>query len=422
METSLALKSTLKEIAPCEKELHVEVPSEAVSSEFEEVYRQFKKFAAVPGFRVGFAPRDLLERYHGGKVHEEVLRRLVGRSLDEALETQKDLDVVGRPHVSEVKLENNKPLSYIAHLEISPEVPVGPYKKLKLTRPKTDLSDAMVDQVLTRIQEQQAQLTPVAEARAAKEGDFLMVDLTESRSKQSPRKQKDLVIQLTLEKDPEDILKGLIGIQAGESRTFKLKNETTLVVELKAIKTKQLPALDDNLTKSTGSYETLAALKEAVRKDLQVEAEGAQRRNLENQIVRRLTDDWNFEVPPSLVASQARRNLKERAMELLQQGLVPDQVQQQADALTDQAKLEALKQVKLFFTLRKIAMLEKLEATDAEVQEKLQSLAVRFNATPEAVRQDLEQRDLMEELIWNILRAKVFDVLVKGAEITEEKP
>jgi trigger factor len=420
METSLALKATLKEIGPCEKELHVELPAETVSSEFEEVYKQFKKFAAVPGFRIGFAPRDLLERYHGVKVQEEVVRRLVGRSLDEALESQKKLDVVGRPHVSDLKIENNKPLSYVAHLEISPEVPVGPYKKLKLTRAKADLSDKAINQILERIQEQQAQLVPVAEDRAAQEGDFLMVDLTESRPKQSPRRQKDMTIQLKTEKDPEGVLKGLIGIRPSETRTFKLKDEVTLTVQLKAIKSKQLPAINDELAKTAGAYETLDKLKEAIRTNLQVESEAVQRRGLEDQIVKHLTDEWNFEVPPSLVASQARRNLKERAMELLQQGLVPDQVQQQAGALTDIAKLEALKQIKLFFSLRKIALVEKLEASEKEIQEKLQSLATRFNATPEAVRQDLEQRDLMEELIWNILRAKVFDLLVKEAEIKEE--
>lgn len=417
----MALKSTLKEIGPCEKELLVEVPVETVSSEFDEVYRQFKKFAAVPGFRVGFAPRDLLERYHGVKVQEEVVRRLVGRSLDEALESQKNLDVVGRPHVSDLKIETNKPLSYVAHLEISPEVPVGPYKKLKLTRAKTDLSETAINQVLTRIQEQQAQLVPVTEERPAQEGDFLLVDLTESQPKKSPRQQKDLTIQLNTEKDPEGVLKGLLGSRPSETRSFKLKDDVSLTIQLKAIKTKQLPAINDDFAKSAGAYETLDALKEAIRKNRQVELEAAQRRGLEDQIVRHLTDEWNFEVPPSLVASQARRNLKERAMELLQQGLVPDQVQQQAGALTDMAKLEALKQVKLFFSLRKIALVEKLEASEAEIQEKLQSLAVRFNATPEAVRQDLEKRDLMEELIWNILRAKVFDLLVKEAEITEEK-
>src|SRR3989338_9197313 len=151
-------KTTLKEIAPCRKELRVEIPREAVEAEFETVYGELKKRAMVPGFRVGQAPRDLLQRYHGPKAREEVLRRLIGRSLDEALSERKELDLVGHPKVTDVKFEEKQPLVYTAQMEVAPQFATGRYKGLKLTRAPNTVTDESVNEVLERLRQTQAVL------------------------------------------------------------------------------------------------------------------------------------------------------------------------------------------------------------------------------------------------------------------------
>ena len=411
-------KITLKEVAPCQKELRVEVPREAVEEEFEAVYQELKKRAMVPGFRVGQAPRDLLERYHGAKAKEETLRRLLGRTLDEALDQRKELDLVGRPRVTEANLVPGKPLAYTAQFEVAPELPAGRYKGLRLTRSKTAVSDESVGDVLKHLQQTQAILKPVLEDRPAAAGDFVLADITEKRPNQPARKQKEVVVHLDLEKDPEGNLKNLLGIKPGEKRELALK-EATVTVEAKGLKVKEVPALDDSFARTVGQYDTLEALKEAIRKDVQRQGEQAQQRALEAQALQQLEESWIFEVPPSLVASQARRNLKERAVERMSQGVPVGEVQNQAQALTDQAKQEALKQVRLFFILRKIAAAEGLTATEAEMEEKIRATAARMQATVEQVRKELEQRDLMEELAWRIIRGKVTDLLLREAKIEE---
>ena len=208
----------LMDVTPCQKELRVEVPLEVVQAEFEAVYRDLKKSARVPGFRVGYAPRDLLEHYHGNKAREEVLKRLINRSLEEALRSQGSLDLVGRPEITEVKFESQQPLTYLAKLEVAPEVPLGRYRGLKLTRPKVQVSQEMVTQVLARLQDQQSELKPVLEPRAAAAGDFLLVDLTEVPKGKPVAKRRDIVIPLELEKDPEGILKEFVGMVPGNQR------------------------------------------------------------------------------------------------------------------------------------------------------------------------------------------------------------
>ena len=157
----------LKEIAPCQKELQVQVPRQEIEAEFENVYQELKKKAFVPGFRVGTAPRDLLERYHGEKAKEQVVNRLIAHSLDEALKAQRSLDLVGHPAVTDVQFDPKTKLSYSARLEVAPQVPLGKFKGLSLSSPKIRVTDEEINKVLTRLRESQAQLEPCVETRPA---------------------------------------------------------------------------------------------------------------------------------------------------------------------------------------------------------------------------------------------------------------
>ncbi len=417
----MGLSVKLADIAPCQKELKVEVPLDAVEAEFEAVYGELKKVARVPGFRVGAAPRDLLEQHHGDTAREQVLKRLVNRTLEEALSSHKGLDLIGRPEVTEVNFDPKKPLSYSARIEVAPKIPAGPYKKLKLTRPKMEVTEEQVAQVLSRLQEQQSQLKPVLESRAAEDGDYLLVDLTEQKQGASPVKRRDIVIQLNLQKDPEGFLRQLVGMTPGTERTIKLEKEKLLVaVSFKQLKLRELPKIDDAFAQTVGPFDTLEALKKSIRENVEQEAQRHQRRILEQAASERLLEGWLFDVPPSVVASQARRVLKDRAMDMMSQGVPASQVQEQAETLTEQAKLDALKQVKIFFILRQIAAAEALSATEEEVKARTQSLAAGMGVPVEQFERDLESRDLLDELVWGIVRSKVLDIIIREADIVED--
>ena len=414
------MNATIREIAPCQKELKVELPPEVVEAELEEVYRQLKRVAQVPGFRVGHAPRNLLEQYHGAKAKEEVMKRLVSRSLDEALTQQEDLNLIGSPEVTQVKLEPNRPLTYLARMEVAPQVGLSRYKGLKLSKPKVSVTPQKVQEVLSRLQEQQAQLEPVSEVRAAQDGDFLLVDLTEKPAGKAPVPRRDVVVHLDLKKDPEGILKALLGIRPGEKKTVALANKAEIVVELKGFKKKVIPVLDDSFAKSVGSFDSLETLKKGIEADLKNQMETSQKKALEAQAVEQLLEEWAFNVPPSLVGSQARRLLKERAVELMNQGVPLNEVAKSAQILTDQAKMDALKQVKLFFILRRVAEVEKISTTPEEVNGRIQAIASGVSIPAEEVRKNLEAKELLGELHWNMTRTKVLELIIHEAQIKEE--
>ncbi len=418
----MAVNAKLKEISSCQKELQVEIPPAEVQQEEEAVYRELKKVARVPGFRPGFAPRDLLERYHGDKARQELIERLVHRSLNEALEAQGPLDLVGRPVVSDIKFPLQEGgLSYVAKLEVLAQIPLGRYKGLRLTRRQISITDSAVDEVLKQLQDSHSELRPVLEERAAQPGDFLLADLTQALAGKAPEKKKDILLALGPEpqKDPEGIGSQLLGIRSGQKRIVQLKEGGTLTVELKAIKEKILSPIDDALAKAAGPFNTLEELKAQIRKELFERAQAGQRQSLEAQACEELIQSWDFEVPPSLVASQARRLLKDKALELISQGVPPAHVEERSQLLADRAKRDALQDVRLFFILRRIAQAEGLQAKEEEVESKVEALAKRLNSTPEQVRKDLESRELLEGMAWSIARAKILDLILKEADLKE---
>lgn len=207
----------------------------------------------------------------------------------------------------------------------------------------------------------------------------------------------------------------------GQKREIHLKDSTALVVELKAIKEKVLPPVDDALAQAAGSFQTLADLKAQVRKELTERAQAGQRQALESQALEELLASWSFEVPPSLVASQAKRLLKENTLELISRGVKPEEVEGRSKLLTEQAKRDALKDVRIFFILRAVAKAEGLSATEEELNQRVEALSKRLNLTPEEVRKDLEARELLEGMAWSITRAKILDLIIREAEIEEEK-
>ena len=293
---------------------------------------------------------------------------------------------------------------------------MGRYKGLKLTRPKSEISEETVKEMLIRLQDVHAELKPMLEPRAAAAGDFLLVDLTEKKPGAPASLKRDVVIHLDLEKDPQGILKGLVGLNPGQERSIDLPKGGSAKVVLKEIKQKETVALDDAFARTVGSYETLEALKQAIREDLKRQADYSAQQALRVEVSRQLIDGWNFEVPPSLVASQARRIMKERAIELMNQGVPLTEVETKTQVLSDQAKVAALREVKQFFILRRIATNEGITTSEQEMNERIQLLAKQMQTSADKVREYLESKDLMEELAWNIIRSKVIDLILKEAQ------
>jgi FKBP-type peptidyl-prolyl cis-trans isomerase (trigger factor) len=349
------MKSSIKKLKNCKKIFEVKLPPEKVRDEFDKVYESIKKVASVPGYRVGKAPRDLLELHYAKTAKEEVIKNLIPETYGKILEEYK-LYPIGYPDITDVKMDFKEGFSYVATIETRPEFSLKNYKGLKLKKKLVEVKDEDISKNLETLREINAQNVP--------------------------------------KKDSEE-------------------------------KERVLPKLDDDFAKDLG-FENLEKLKDAVREGLKKKLEEESEADLEVQIINQLVDEIDFEVPESLVNSEKERLVKDANMRLAYIGAIQEkQSPDKKFTLTDKDKKEleenaekqALRQVKAFFILDKIAQLEKIYLKEEELEKRIEEMAAQYKKTKEEIRKHLEKNHLLDEMAVNMRNTKVMEFLVKEAKI-----
>jgi trigger factor len=349
------MKSTVKKLKNCKKVFEVKLPPEKVRDEFDKVYEGMRKVANVPGYRVGKAPRDLLELHYGKTAKEEVIKNLIPESYGKILEEHK-LHPIGYPDIADVKMDFKEGFSYVATIETRPEFSLKNYKGLKLKRKLVEVKEEDVDKNLETLREMNAQNIP--------------------------------------KNDTED-------------------------------KEKVLPKLDDDFAKDLG-FENLEKLKDTVRQSLEKRLEEESEADLEVQIINQLVDGMDFEVPESLVNSEKERLVKDANLRFAYIGAIqekedPDKkftlTDKDKKELEENAEKQALRQVKAFFILDKIAQAEKIYLEEGELERRIEELAAQYKKPKDEVRRHLEKNHMLDELAVNMRNAKVVEFLLKEAKI-----
>ena len=349
------MKSSIKRLKNCKHIVEVSLPAEKVKQTFDEVYNDIGKHASVPGFRQGKAPRDLLEINYSKTAREEVLKKLIPETYEKILEENK-LDAIGYPDITDVKLDLKEGFSYKASIETRPEIILKNYKGFKLKKKSAEVTDEEVIKNLETLRELHSQNVP-------KEG--------------------------TQEKE------------------------------------KILPKLDDEFAKDLG-FESLEKLKDAVRQNIKIKLEQDSEADLDVQIIDKLLDSIDFEVPETLVNSEKERLMKDadmriKYMEALQKKENPDKKFTLEDKdkkeLEENAHKQAVRQVKAFFILDKIAAAEKIYLKEEELDKYIEGLAAQYKKTKEEVRGHLEKGHGMDELAVNMRNKKVMEFLLKEAKV-----
>jgi len=352
------MKSSIKKLKNCKHAVEISLPPEKVKEAFEEVYGGIQKHATVPGFRQGRAPRDLLELHYSKTAREEVLKKLIPETYGKILEEHK-LDPVGYPDVTDVKLDLKEGFSYKASIETRPEINLKNYKGLKLKKKSAEVKEVDLVKNLEYLRELHAQNVP-------KEGS--------------------------------------------------------------SEKEKVLPKLDDEFAKDAG-FESLDKLKDAVRQNLKTKMEQESDADLEAQVIDRLLDSMDFEVPETLVNSEKERLMKDADMRIKYMEALQDQdsakafaessknKRQSAFLLEENAHKQALRQVKAFFILDKVAASEKIYLKEEELDKYIEGLAVQYKKTKDEIKGYLEKGHGMDELAVNMRNKKVVEFLLKEAKI-----
>ena len=415
----------------CQRELEIEIPAEVVEKETQRVTREFTRLARIPGFRPGKAPAELVRRRFWDDIKSEVLHSLIPSSLQNAFR-EGNLNPVGNPSIAELQFEPAKPLRFKASFEVLPEFTLGEFKGLSVEAAKVEVTDQDVERELERLREQAATYVPV-EDRPAEDGDTVVASLvgvvTNAKEKREPLVLDEVEVHLGEEGTMEAFSQGLRGVRAEEERQFnapypdgypdaRLAGLTVaFTAQVKAVRQKQLPALDDEFAQQVGNYKTVQELTQKLRQDMQQAAARQEKELTQQRLLDELLSRHEFPLPEALVQNQIDMRLERRVRALVAQGIDPQQVQVDWAKVRRDQREGAIRDLKLGLLLERIAKVENLQSTEEEVASEIERLAQRSNQTPEAVRARLTKEQGLDRIESAIRSEKVIEFLHSQARI-----
>ncbi|HBH01466.1 MAG TPA: trigger factor [Candidatus Rokubacteria bacterium] len=422
------MKVEVEAIEGCKRRLAVEAPLDVVQQAWERAYGRVQKQARLPGFRKGHVPRSLVKMHFADDVRREVAEHLIPdvyrRALDEAR-----LEPVNEPDLQEVRLEEGAPLSFVAVVEVKPEITLGDYKGVEVRHTPRAVTGDELDEALAHMREQQAQF--VAVERPAAPGDLLAIDWTLTAEGREPSSQQGYQFILGDKSVLPEIDQAVAGMRAGEEREVGVRfaddhrreelrgtsgRATVRVIE---VKEKVLPALDDEFAKSLGEFETLDAVRAEVLRQLEARREHEERRELQDKVVDAVLAGHAFAVPEALVMRQVAHQIEHARESVRRQGLDPDRLPWDYPKLLGELRPAAEKAVRRALMLDAIAEREGIAPTDAQVEAEVQQLAEASQRPVPAIRRMMEKSGDLASLRRGLRDRMTLDVLVANARITD---
>ncbi len=426
MEHSTA---TVEDLTPVRKRLQVEVPAHAVQAELDRTFHEVGQRARLRGFRPGKAPRPVLERVFGEEVRRKVLGRLVEASFHRAVETH-GLAVVGTPDIDAEPITPGAALRYSATVEVRPAIALGDLSGLQVVRPATRVSDEDVERTIGELRESVAQLRPVEDRAQVETGDVVRVDLTSRLEGGEPVHREGVLLEAGSGSFPLALERQLVGQSRGARLALRVPypadypnaglagKTAAFEVEIKELRVKELPPLDDDFARDHGKCDSLAELRARVRADLEREAvaraDAAVREGLVDQVLARHA----FEVPATLV---------ERRIEALLQSFdlrLPEGGEREAALarLREQLRPRAERQVRSELLLDALAARDAIVVTDDELDAEVEAIAARERQVVERVRAFYERPEARAALRAKLVRDRALARLVATARVMPSAP
>jgi trigger factor len=379
--------------------LEIELPAERLDRAVDEAVRHLSRRTRVPGFRPGKAPRPLLERHLGpGAVLDDAVDHLVQDAYRQALVDQ-DLLPLTNADVEVVQAEEGKPLVFKATVQVRPDVKLGDYKQFNFSPEIETIDDARVDKVLEELRDQNATLAPV-EDRGAKEGDYAVVSFTGTRDGEpfEGGTSERMPIILGQERLIPGFEANLVGLEVGGKTEFDITfpedyPETELAgkpahfaVEIRELREKVLPELDDDFIKTLGEFADLPALREDIKARLERNALDRARHGFADRIIDYAVANATVDLPDILVDQEVEVMHDEFRGTLARQGISEEAYLKAVDKAEADLHTEfrpgAEKRVRTLLVLSKVADEEGVAAPEAEVEAEIARGRERYADDP----------------------------------------
>jgi trigger factor len=423
------LKVEYAEESQVKKSLTFEIDADVVDREIAERARHYARQARIPGFRPGKIPPDVIRKRYRQQVLEDVAEKLVNKVVHEELEGR-GLRPVATPRVTDLKIDENQPLTFRAVFETLPIVDLPDYKGLPVKARRPAVPEEAVDKEIDRLREDAARYDAV-EGRAVREGDFAVLDVTQDADGKA-KTDENVLVEVGADENHKDLNAGLVGMEPGQTRTISLVYEesnpnqalagqtVTYTVTLKSIKDKVLPAADDEFAKDLGEFGSLQEVREHIRGRLQAAEERQVDREVKAALVDALVAKAGFEVPEALVERHMMARTENAARSLALQGVDPTKAGVDWKKFRDAQREESVKAAKADILLDEIARREGVEVLDGELDAEVGRYAERLKKTKESVRSRMEKEGDLGALRARIREDKTLDLLKANARMDFE--
>ena len=416
----------------------MEIPQEEVKKAVEKAYNKLASQVNVPGFRKGKAPRKVLEARIGKEaIMDEVFEILATPAYSKALQEQK-IDPIGRPEVEVVNLKEDEPLVFKATVVAKPEVVLGQYKGLAVTKPAVVVSEEEVDQSLENMRNRQAKMVVVEDTELSN-GDFAIIDFAGSvdgvpfeggEGKGHP-----------LEIGSGSFIPGfeeqLIGAKAGDERDVNVTFPTeyhaadlagkaaVFKVKVNDVKRKELPTLDDEFVKDVSDFTTVDELKADIRANLEKNAEQKAEREYYSSVLQTAIDNMTVDIPDLMVEERVNYMIEDLDANLQSRGMKLDKYMEYAKmdiaTLRSNYRDAALNNVKTDLLLETIAKEEDIQVKPEDIEAELSVMAQSYQTPLEEIRKVMMQSSRIATLVNSIARKKASQLITDSVVVAENE-
>ena len=431
----LDLDVQISDVGPCKKHLKVAIGKSEIDRQFDESLRTMKKEAAVPGFRPGRAPRQLIEKRFRKQVAEQVKSTLLMSALEQ-LDEEYKLNPITQPNLDleAIQLPEDGPMRFEIEVEVRPEFALPDYKSLTIKKPIRTVTDADVEAQYKSFLERYAQLVPKA-AGGAELGDFLTADLLFHLNGVTLNEAKEIQFRLQPELRFQDgtvpdIGTTLLGVQSGEVRETEARigansadpvlrgNKIRVTFTIQDLKQLRLPEVDDAFLHRIG-FDTKEELETALREILVRRFAAAQRQAIRSEVLSQLSGRTPFDLPADLVSRQERSTVRKLVSQLKEEGLTESGIRARESEIRANAHETTLRTLKEFFILAKIADAESIKVEDADLDQEIDAIASRTGDSIRRVRSRLEKEGAADMLASDILEKKTLDKILEFVTFEE---
>jgi trigger factor len=420
------MKVAVEEIGACKRRLQVEEVPEVVQDAWNKAFKRVQKEARLPGFRKGKVPPGMIKLHFADDIRQDVARHLIPDVYRQALQETK-LRPVEEPDLKEVMLEEGAALKFEALVEIKPAIELGQYAGLTVRHAPKPFEEREVDEALEHLREQHAEFRTVE--RPADLHDLVIMDYTLTPEGMDARTETGYGFLVGSGSVMPEVEEAAIGLSAGGERTARIRfpddhrNEALrgkageAKVKVTEVKEKVLPALDDELAKTVGQFDTLAGLRAEISKGLQTRRETENRRALEDAVMEAVLAGHPVEVPEALVLRQVGHLIEHTRERVRRQGMDPDKLPWDYGKLLEELKPGAEKAVRRSLVLEAIAEKEGLTPTDADIDAEVEKIAVANNRPVPAVRRIMQDNGDLDGLRHSLRESRTLEFLISKSTV-----